>query len=114
DNGERWVAWIEPAHRVLEKTAPFFARRFSNMCWTILTPDGAASWDGEALTFGPPATREMAPTEDRIEEFWKTYYASTFNPARLKMKAMQGEMPRRYWKNLPEASLIPELVGGSA
>jgi len=114
DDGDRWVAWFEPAHRVLERTAPFFARRFTSMRWTILTPDGSASWDGEALTFGPPATRDMAPTEDEIEEFWKTYYASTFNPARLKTKAMQGEMPRRYWKNLPEASLIPELVAQSA
>ena len=112
--GEAWVAWFEPAHRVVEITAPFFARRFANMRWSILTPDGDAFWDGEALTLGPPATRDMAPDEDEIEEFWKTYYASTFNPARLKLKTMQGEMPRRYWKNLPEASLIPELAARSA
>ena len=56
----------------------------------------------------------MAPQEDEIEEFWKTYYASTFNPARLKTKTMQGEMPKRYWKNLPEAALIPELIAGIA
>ncbi|MBU1325828.1 MAG: UdgX family uracil-DNA binding protein [Alphaproteobacteria bacterium] len=110
DAGERWISWFEPAHRVLEKTAPFFQRRFTTMRWTILTPDGTADWDGEALSFGPPATRDMAPQEDEIEEFWKTYYASTFNPARLKTKTMQGEMPKRYWANLPEAALIPELV----
>jgi uracil-DNA glycosylase len=117
DAGERWISWFEPAHRVLEKTAPFFQRRFTTMRWTILTPDGTADWvpasagmtKGE-LTFGPPATRDMAPQEDEVEEFWKTYYASTFNPARLKTKTMQGEMPKRYWANLPEASLIPELV----
>lgn len=112
--GERWVAWFEPAHRVVEKTAPFFVRRFTSLRWSILTPDGSASWDGEQLTFGPPATRAMAPSEDEVEEFWKTYYASTFNPARLKTKAMRSEMPRRYWKNLPEAALIPELVAQSA
>ena len=111
---ERWVAWFEPAHRVLERTAPFFTRRFTTMNWSILTPDGSASWDGDVLTFGPPATRDMAPAEDEIEEFWKTYYASTFNPARLKTKAMQSEMPRRYWKDLPEAALIPELVAMSS
>jgi len=114
EGGERWVAWFEPAHRVLERTAPFFVRRFTAMRWLILTPDGSAAWDGEELSFGPPATREMAPAEDEIEEFWKTYYASTFNPARLKTRAMQAEMPRRYWKNLPEAALIPELVARSA
>lgn len=112
--GERWVAWFEPVHRVVEKTAPFFVRRFTSLRWSILTPDGSASWDGEQLTFGPPATRAMAPSEDDVEEFWKTYYASTFNPARLKTKAMRSEMPRQYWKNLPEAALIPELVAQSA
>jgi DNA polymerase len=112
--GEVWIAWFEPAHRVLEKTAPFFVRRFTTMRWSILTPDGSAFWDGADLSLGPPATRDMAPGEDEIEEFWKTYYASTFNPARLKTKTMQGEMPRRYWKNLPEAALIPELVARSA
>lgn len=112
--GEAWVAWFEPAHRVLRRTAPFFARRFTTMRWSILTPDGTAGWDGQALSFGPRATRDMAPDEDQIEEFWKTYYASTFNPARLKTRMMQSEMPRRYWKNLPEAALIPELVAQSA
>jgi probable DNA metabolism protein len=112
--GEHWVAWFEPAHRVLEKTAPFFQRRFAAMRWSILTPDGSALWDGATLSFAPPATRDMAPAEDEIEEFWKTYYASTFNPARLKTKTMQGEMPKRYWKNLPEAALIPELIAASS
>lgn len=113
DRGEAWVAWFEPPHRVLEKTAPFFQRRFTTMRWSILTPDGSAFWDGETLRLGPPATRDMAPAEDEIEAFWKTYYASTFNPARLKVKTMQGEMAKGYWKNLPEAALIPELVAAS-
>ncbi|MDB5421347.1 MAG: phage polymerase-related protein, partial [Brevundimonas sp.] len=111
--GEAWVAWFEPAHRVLEKTAPFFVNRFTTMRWSILTPDGSCFWDGDALTFGPPASAADAPQDDEIEAFWKTYYASTFNPARLKTRTMQGEMPKRYWKNLPEASLIPELVAAS-
>ncbi|MFN3668324.1 MAG: UdgX family uracil-DNA binding protein [Brevundimonas sp.] len=111
--GESWVAWFEPAHRVLERTAPFFMRRFTTMRWSILTPDGSAVWDGQDLAFGPPATRDMAPSEDEVEEFWKTYYASTFNPARLKLKTMQSEMPKRYWKNLPEAALIAELTAQS-
>ncbi|MDP3403619.1 MAG: UdgX family uracil-DNA binding protein [Brevundimonas sp.] len=111
--GEAYVAWFEPAHRVLEKTSGFFVRRFTTMRWSILTPDGSCFWDGAALTFGPAATAADAPQDDEIEEFWKTYYASTFNPARLKVKTMQGEMPKQYWKNLPEASLIPGLVAAS-
>lgn len=113
EDGPNAIAWFEPAHRVLEKTAPFFVRRFQNMRWSILTPDGSCSWDLRALTFGPPATADQAPQEDEVEEFWKTYYASTFNPARLKTKMMQGEMPRRYWKNLPEAALIPGMIAAA-
>lgn len=112
--GEAWAAWFEPAHRVLERTAPFFVRRFAAMRWTIWTPDGSAVWDTKALTFGPPGTRDRVPADDEVEEFWKTYYASTFNPARLKTKTMQGEMPKRYWANLPEAALIPELIASAA
>jgi uracil-DNA glycosylase family protein len=51
-----------------------------------------------------------APAEDALEELWRTYYASIFNPARLNPKQMQKEMPKRYWRNLPEAALIPELI----
>lgn len=110
EGGEHWIAWFEPAHRVLERTAPFFQRRFTTMRWTILTPDGTAHWDLERLSFGPAATKDQAPEGDDVEEFWKTYYASTFNPARLKTKMMQSEMPRRYWANLPEAALIPGMI----
>jgi probable DNA metabolism protein len=105
--GETYVAWFEPAHRVLEKTSGFFVRRFTTMRWSILTPDGSCFWDGEALTFGPPASAADAPQDDEIEEFWKTYYASTFNPARLKVQTMQGEMPKRYWNTLGPKSWSP-------
>lgn len=111
--GPHWVAWFEPAHRVLERTAPFFQRRFTTMRWSILTPDGTAHWDGQALTFGPGAQRDQAPQSDDVEAFWQTYYASTFNPARLKTRTMQREMPKRYWANLPEAALIPDLIAAA-
>ena len=110
---ERWIAWFEPAHRVLQKTAPFFMRRYTNMRWSILTPDGSAHWDLHQLSFGPPARKEDAPQQDEVEDFWKTYYASTFNPARLRTKAMQSEMPKSYWKNLPEAELIADMIAGA-
>ena len=51
--------------------------------------------------------------DDATEELWLTYYENIFNPARLKAKAMQKEMPKKYWKNLPEAPLIPRLVAGA-
>jgi DNA polymerase len=56
----------------------------------------------------------MAPTSDRLEETWRRYYATIFNPARLKVKAMSTEMPKKYWRNLPEASMIKPLIAGAA
>ena len=44
---------------------------------------------------------------------WKTYYASIFNPARVKVKAMTKEMPKKYWKNMPETALIGGLLAGA-
>jgi DNA polymerase len=108
------VAWFEPEHHIVEATAPFFVRRFAGMRWAILTPERSARWDGEHLVLGPPARREDAPPADAGELLWLTYYRSIFNPARLKLKMMQKEMPRRYWKNLPEAELIDPLAAGAA
>ena len=110
DGRETFAAWFEPAHRVTERTAPFFARRFANVRFSILTPDACAHWDGERLDFTPGADPAEAPSFDALEEVWRAYYASIFNPARLKRAAMQKEMPKRYWRNLPEARLITELV----
>ncbi len=108
------VAWFEPMHHSLRATAPFFARRFAQMPWAILTPERSARWDGQRLAFGPGARREEAPAADAGEQLWLTYYENIFNPARLKLKMMQKEMPRFYWKNLPEAALIQPLTAQAA
>ena len=110
---DHYVAWFEPDHHIVRANAGFFMRRFANMKWSILTPRGTLHWDGETMREGPPAQRSDAPSGDPTEDLWRKYYASIFNPARLKVGAMLKEMPRKYWKNLPEASLIPDLVAGA-
>jgi DNA polymerase len=110
EDGPRYVAWFEPAHPVVERAAPFFAERFASMRWSILTPLGCVHWDGDALAFTPGLPRSAVPTGDALEALWGTYYASTFNPARLRTAAMRAEMPVRYWRNLPEAAAIAGLV----
>jgi DNA polymerase len=109
----RFVAWFEPEHHVVRRNAGFFVRRFANMAWSILTPDLSLHWDRESLTEGPGAARADAPDGDPLEAVWKTYYASIFNPARLKTAAMLKEMPKKYWKNMPETALVGELVAGA-
>jgi uncharacterized protein YecE (DUF72 family) len=109
DDDASYVAWFEPAHAVVERTAPFFARRFASMRWSILTPDRCAHWDRRSLTFSDGLPRSHAPAGDDLEELWRTYYANIFNPARLNARAMRAEMPVRYWKDLPEATIVAEL-----
>ncbi|MBH5322502.1 UdgX family uracil-DNA binding protein [Aurantiacibacter sediminis] len=111
--GEHYVAWFEPDHHILRREAGFFVRRFANMRWSILTPRGSLHWDTETLCEGPPAQKSDAPSGDPAEDLWRKYYASIFNPARLKIGAMLKEMPKKYWKNMPEAELIPELIAGA-
>ncbi|WP_298492446.1 UdgX family uracil-DNA binding protein [uncultured Maritimibacter sp.] len=104
----QFAAWFEPTHFIAEPTAPFFAKRFGDMEWSIFTPDLTVHFDGD-LRFEPGVVKPPFP-EDATEELWRTYFRNIFNPARLMPKAMQSEMPKKYWKNMPEAALIPELI----
>ncbi|MGI8611762.1 MAG: UdgX family uracil-DNA binding protein, partial [Sphingomicrobium sp.] len=110
---DRFVAFFEPEHHIVRHVAGFFVRRFSNMRWSILTPELSIHWDGETLSEGPRAVRADAPDGDPLEAMWKTYYASIFNPARLKVGAMLREMPKKYWRNMPETSLVAPLIAGA-
>jgi uracil-DNA glycosylase len=113
DAGPRFVAWFEPDHHIVRAAAGFFVRRFASMRWSILTPALSLHWDGETLSEGPGASKADAPAGDPVEAVWKTYYASIFNPARVKIGAMLKEMPKKYWKNMPETALVAELVKGA-
>jgi DNA polymerase len=110
EDGPRHVAWFEPDHHIEEAEADFFVRRFAGLRWSIVTPRRSVAWDGEALAFGPGGRRADVPPDDAMEPLWRAYYVSIFNPARLKPGAMRAEMPRKYWRNLPEAAEIPRLM----
>jgi probable DNA metabolism protein len=103
-----YLAWFEPEHHIVELSAPFFASRFADMPWSILTPDVCAHWDGHAVSLTPGISKAEVPTEDRLEEIWRRHTAGIFNPARL--KTMPAEMPKQ--RNKPEASSIKPLSDG--
>jgi probable DNA metabolism protein len=111
---ECFAAWFEPEHRILRLATPFFLKRFAGMNWSLLTPEECAHWDGERLSFSPGVPQENAPDGDALETLWRSYYRSIFNPARVKVKAMQSEMPKKYWAHLPEAADIAGLIQESA
>ncbi len=107
---ETYASWFEPAHRVTERAVGYFVDRMANLRFSILTPDICAHWEGEGLSFTPGLDRSAAPAEDALEDDWRIYFASIFNPARLNPSLMAQHMPRRYWRNMPEAQAIPQLV----
>lgn len=110
ENEEYFIAWYEPEHYSLELSLPFFQTRFKNMNWSILTPYLGAFWNGNNLQLEPNPDPSIVPQEDRIEQYWLKYYATTFNPARPKKNAMLSQMPKKYWKNMPETVLIEDLL----
>jgi uracil-DNA glycosylase len=109
EDGDRYVAWFEPEHHILRRIADFFVGRFAAMHWSILTSKGALHWDGRELAHTAGVAPAQAP-RDALEDWWRAYYRATFNPARANPAAMQAEMPKKYWRNLPEAELIPGLL----
>ncbi|WGH79465.1 UdgX family uracil-DNA binding protein [Jannaschia ovalis] len=107
-----FAAWFEPDHRIEEATADFFVNRFGDMDWRIVTPEVTVTYRDGALDL--VATDSLRPeAEDPLEQLWTTYYSNIFNPARLKVDAMRAEMPKKYWRNLPEARAIPDLIAGA-
>ncbi len=113
-DGDQFAAWYDPHQHVLERAAPFFVERFATMRWSIMTPGKTAVWDGDALAFAPGVPRHAAPSADELEELWCTYYASTFNPARVNPKLLRKHIPARYWPAMPETALVPELLARAA
>lgn len=79
-----FLAWFAPAHRIVAAAAPFFASRFADMPWSILTPDACAHWDGHAVTITPGIAE--TPDANRLEETWRRYCADIVNPAGLKTR----------------------------
>lgn len=104
-----FAAWFEPTHNTVEPTADFFVKRFADMDWRIVTPSITAIFVAGRLTIEQSQQKPDLP-EDASEQLWITYFRNIFNPARLKVQAMQSEMPKKYWKNMPEAAAIKDLI----
>ncbi|MHA6688776.1 TIGR03915 family putative DNA repair protein [Mesorhizobium sp. A556] len=105
----RFGAWFEPDHHTLEPGAAFFVKRFADMDWLIATPELTARFSVGVLSY-EAGGRPPEIAEDASEALWATYFANIFNPARVKLDAMRSEMPKKYWRNLPETRLIPSML----
>lgn len=113
-NVPQFVAWHEPAHDILASASGHFVERLGRSTWLIATPQDGVYWDGQRLhceRHCPTEWQRLAQApEDQGEALWLAYYGSTFNPARLNRSALESNLPVRFWKNLPEGMLIPQLM----
>lgn len=113
---ERFIAWHRPDHDVAELVAPHFAKRYPNMRWSIFTPAVTIHWDGYEIASGPGLPAAAIPSEDSnraAETLWRTYYAASFNPARVNETKLGRDLPGRFRAALPEAETIPTLLAGA-
>ena len=83
DDGTRYLGWYEPAHFVLEANAQLIARRFPDLTFSILTPDGAGHWNGTELRFSPGADRGKIPDDDALQSWWHAHHVSLLRDARV-------------------------------
>jgi probable DNA metabolism protein len=124
EGGPLHLAWFEPEHHIVEALAPFFARRFAQMRWAILTPERSLAWDyarphashfaasraqaGEpvvgALRFGPGVGLQDAPPADASAQRWLSVYRQTFQAARRRRSPK--EKPPREWHKLAQSPCV--------
>jgi DNA polymerase len=107
----RWVAWLRPDHDTIALAAPHFARRFAEGDrWSLLSPEVSAHFDG-ALRQGPGVAAAAAPAGDaEAEALWRTFCASTFEPARVNPRLLARHLPERFREHLPEAADLRALT----
>jgi probable DNA metabolism protein len=96
--GERFIAWFEPDHFIVEEASKFFVERFGSLDWTILTPKGSLWWDRRQLAIGRPALQPDAPEKDALDINWRTFYQSTRNPAPTRLNLPDQRTPTKRWR----------------
>ena len=106
-----YVAWFEPQHHIVELNAPVLHRPLRRHALVDPHARSLRALGRKRGHLHRRRDRADAP-HGRMKSSRSgcEYYAHIFNPARVKIHAMQAEMPKHYWKNLPEAALIPALI----
>jgi uracil-DNA glycosylase len=93
EDGKRYLGWFEPEHFVLQANALLMARRFPELTWSLVTPDGGAHWDGSALLFG--SGLRHAADDEALQAWWDHHRA----------RLLEGATPD---VSVPEAASLDE------
>jgi uracil-DNA glycosylase len=87
----RYLGWYEPAHYVLEANAQLIVRRFPGLTFSILTPDGAAHWDGVGLRFSAGVKRRAVPDDAALKSWWHTHHVGLLRDSRIGTSIPEAE-----------------------
>ena len=88
-NRTRYLGWYEPAHYVLEANSQLIARRFPDLVFSILTPDGGAHWDGTELRFSSGVA--SVSDDEALQSWWRKHHASLLRDARVGIAIPEAE-----------------------
>jgi DNA polymerase len=109
---DAFIAWFEPQHHIVDRVAPFFARRFTGMRWAILTLRAASP--GMAGACLRPRCTARRPGRGcarvAVADLLRQHLQS--GPAQHRM--MMQEMPAKVLAPPAEAQLLPRLVRDAA
>jgi uracil-DNA glycosylase len=89
DGRTRFVGWFEPAHFVLPANAQLIARRHPELVWSIVTPDGAAHWDGSSLLFG--SGLRHAADDEALQAWWEMHRHQLLEQATPEVSVPEAE-----------------------
>jgi probable DNA metabolism protein len=89
DGGTRYLGWYAPEHFVLPANAQLIARRFPDLALSIVTPDGAAFWDGSSLLFG--SGLRHAEDDEALQAWWETHRAMLLEQATPAVSVPEAE-----------------------
>jgi DNA polymerase len=76
------LAWYEPSHYIVEAVAPWYAKRYAQTRWAIVTPERGVEWDGRQLHFASGARREGPPPTGGSDAQWLAWHRAVFNRSR--------------------------------
>ncbi|RYZ55163.1 MAG: DNA metabolism protein [Sphingobacteriales bacterium] len=113
-----WYAPVEPSCNVLPLIVAHFTSRYADMDWLIFDQkrkygilyDHASGRDEEvSIDYGQGVSKMANPLpehekETAYRELWQKYFRHVNIPERKNLKLQLRNMPRRYWKYLPEKS----------
>lgn len=106
-----YIAEIEPKYDVLDMLIGHFRGRYPNGTWAIIDVKRGygvyyENYKTHFVTVPDPKSISAIAPPDQFTRMWKSYYDTMAIKERLNPRLLRRCLPVRYWKHLPERSLL--------